>query len=161
MRYIEALEEYEPQPGDPPALFLAGGIKFCENWQARYCKLLEDAPIIVLNPRRLKNDWSDRDSAEQVEWEFRHLRKATAVSFWFAVETLNPITLFELGTWSNSKTPIYVGCHPLYQKRRTVIKQLQLLRPEVEVVNSLELLARTVRTALLSEKSTSPPVASP
>ena len=161
MRYVEALEEYLPQLGDPPVLFVAGGIKHCQDWQLRYCKLLEDTSLIVLNPRRQKYDWSAEDSAEQVAWEFRHLRLATAISFWFSVETLNPITLFELGAWSNSKTPIFVGCHPQYQKRRTVIKQLQLLRPEVEVVNSLELLASKVRTTLLTEKSTTPPVASP
>lgn len=160
MRYIEALEEYLPQPGDPPALFVAGGIKFCENWQYRYCKLFEDTPLILLSPRRAKNDWNDKDSEIQVTWEFHHLRKATAVSFWFAVETLNPITLFELGAWSNSKVPIFVGCHPQYQKRRTVITQLQLLRPEVTVVDSLEKLALNVRTALLGEKSSAPGVAS-
>lgn len=161
MKYVEALEEYQPQPGDPPVLFVAGGIKYCQNWQAHYCQLLADTPLIVLNPRRAKAVWSEEDSAEQVAWEFRHLRKATAISFWFSVETLNPITLFELGAWSASKTPIYVGCHPQYQKRRTVIKQLQLLRPEIEVVNSIELLARTVRGALLGEKNLGPPVASP
>lgn len=156
MRYVEALEEYQPQPGDPPALFVAGGIRHCADWQTSYCKLFADTPLILLNPRRVLFDGSPTASAQQVEWEFRHLRKATAISFWFAVETLNPITLFELGAWSNSKQPIYVGCHPQYQKRRTVTKQLELLRPEVKVVNSLELLAAEVRHALFPAKNVQP-----
>jgi len=153
MRYIEALEEYEPLPEDPPSLFTAGGITHCENWQERYCKSFEDTPLILINPRRPKFSSSADDDTAQVDWEFRHLRKATAISFWFCVETLNPITLFELGSWSASGKTIFVGCHPQYQKRRTVIRQLHLLRPEVEVVDSLEMLARLVRNGLLKDKN--------
>lgn len=140
-------------------MFVAGGIKGCEDWQARYCKLFEDTPLIILNPRRVKFDWKDEDSAEQVNWEFRHLRKATAISFWLSPETLNPITLFELGTWSNSPVPIFVGAHPQYQKRRTVAQQILLRRPGVQVVDSLEKLALSVRAALLGEQTRQPSVA--
>lgn len=153
MRYVEALEEYEPKPGDHGALFVAGGIKGCEDWQSRYCKLFEGTPLIVMNPRRVRFNWKDEDSAEQVNWEFRHLSRASAISFWLSPETLNPITLFELGTWSNSRVPIYVGCHPEYQKRRTVTQQLLLRRPEVCVVDSIEKLALTVRAAMLNERN--------
>jgi len=145
MRYVEALEVYEPVPGDPPALFVAGGIKGCEPWQDRFCKMFEDTPLILLNPRRKSYVWDDAERVKQVTWEFEHLRKAAVISFWFSPETLNPITLFELGAWSASKRPIFVGCHPEYKKKDTVEIQLQLLRPEIVIVDSLEKLAAKVR----------------
>ena len=33
MRYVEAPEPYTPRPGDSPAIFLAGGITGCPDWQ--------------------------------------------------------------------------------------------------------------------------------
>jgi hypothetical protein len=151
MRYVEALEVYEPAPGDLPAIFVAGGIRGCEDWQSRYCKMFEDTSLILLNPRRKSYVWDDAERVRQITWELEHLRKATVVSFWFSPETLNPITLFELGAWSMSRRPIYVGCHPEYEKKSTVETQLQLLRPGLVVVDSLERLAAVVRGALLGE----------
>jgi len=155
MRYFEAPEVYESRPGAGAALFVAGGIRGCEDWQARYCQMFEDTNLVLLNPRRRFDpqlgSWTDADRVKQVTWEFEHLRKADAISFWFSPETLNPISLFELGSWSSSTRPIFVGCHPEYKKRKTVEVQLKLVRPLVEVGDSLEKLAAQVRTALLGK----------
>lgn len=47
--YIEALTEFNGQ-GD--AIFLAGGISNCPDWQSQMVELLKPSPWIILNPRR-------------------------------------------------------------------------------------------------------------
>jgi hypothetical protein len=113
--YIEALAEY-PTPG--PSLFLSGGITGCQPWQRPIADRLMDLPLTILNPRRANFPINDPDAAvEQIEWEHRHLRRATAVLFWSPPETLCPITLYELGAWSMTSKPLFVGAHPKYQRR--------------------------------------------
>src|SRR6266436_6292557 len=89
MRYIEAPQTYD---GNETSLFLAGGITGCPDWQflmGTGLQILTD--LVVFNPRR-KNFTMHKDAArEQIAWEHEHLRKATAISFWFPCETLNPI----------------------------------------------------------------------
>lgn len=50
MQYVEALTEYEPGP--KPAVFLAGGITGCSDWQQEIVTRLHDLPVVLLNPRR-------------------------------------------------------------------------------------------------------------
>src|SRR5262249_48527274 len=115
---IEALSEY--QPASLPAIFLAGGITGCPNWQQEIVSLLGDLPVVLLNPRRANFPIDDPAAAsQQIEWEHRHLRKADAILFWFPCETLCPITLYELGGWSmyrdhRGPRPLFVGVHPQY-----------------------------------------------
>jgi hypothetical protein len=142
-QYVEALTEFS---GAGPSLFLAGGITACHDWQADVVRRLSDLPLLVLNPRRARFPMDDPAAATvQIEWEHRHLRWATAVLFWFPCETLCPITLYELGAWSMTAKPLFVGTHPDYGRRRDVEVQTRLARPEVEVVGSLEALAAQVR----------------
>jgi hypothetical protein len=97
--YVEAPSGYDP--GTLPAVFLAGGITGCPDWQAEVVRMLADAPLALLNPRR--EDFPIHDPAAapaQIEWEYRHLGKADAALFWFPCETLCPIALDELGAWS-------------------------------------------------------------
>lgn len=82
----------------------------------------------------------------QIEWEFRHLGRATAVLFWFPPETLCPIALFELGgRAANGAQTLFVGTHPEYRRRLDVRIQLSLARPEVAVVSDIPTLAEQVR----------------
>lgn len=81
-----------------PSLFLAGGITNTPVWQDVVCDALQDLDIVVLNPRR--KDWPD-DPAEikrQIQWEYRMLRHADMIAFWFPKESVCPISLFELGS---------------------------------------------------------------
>src|SRR5947208_1960195 len=133
--YIEALTEFK---GNGPSLFLAGGITACFNWQERVAAALAELPLTILNPRRANFPIDDPTAAAaQIEWEHRHLRKATATLFWFPAETLCPITLYELGAWSMNRKPMFVGTHPDYQRRQDVVIQTRLARPEVLVVDAL------------------------
>jgi hypothetical protein len=90
------------------AVFLAGGIKGCRDWQAELIdrvKFLEQKneqeskpSLVVLNPRAGVFDANDPECyLRQVEWEHHYLEQAHVVSFWFSKETLNPITLYEFG----------------------------------------------------------------
>lgn len=147
MRYIEAPNVYTPLPGER-SLFLAGGITGCPDWQRAMVDSLADTSLALLNPRRARFPIDDPGAADsQITWEHEHLRSATAILFWFPHETLNPIVLYELGAWSMTKKPLFVGVHPQYQRRRDVEIQTRLARPDVPVVLSLEELARGVRTS--------------
>lgn len=143
-RYVEAPEEYD---GPGPSLFLAGGITGTFDWQADVSGRLADLPLVLLNPRRRNFPIDDPTAAEgQIGWEFRHLRRATAVLFWFPPETLCPIALFELGGRVQVREqPLFVGTHPGYQRRLDVEVQLRLARPEVRLASDTAELAGHVR----------------
>jgi Nucleoside 2-deoxyribosyltransferase like len=144
MTHLEAPEEYD---GPGPSVFLAGGISGTHDWQTELVSLLSDVPSVLLNPRRKEYPWHDTMAAEvQIRWEFRHLRRATAVLFWFPPETLCPIALFELGgRIAEPKQALFVGTHPYYKRRLDVQIQLDLARPEVSVVSDIPSLAAQVR----------------
>lgn len=148
-------------PGEFPALFMAGGISNTPDWQSQIQpQLRRRCPKLVLvNPRRESFDVSNPNETEwQINWEHRHLRACDAIMFWFPKETLCPITLYELGVWSNhvrdpsnprgpqrgSHTPLIVGVEPEYARREDIIIQTQLSRPETPVVDSLDELVRQV-----------------
>lgn len=142
---IVAPDEYR-NDGSGAVVFLAGGISGCPDWQADLCAALGDVATVFLNPRRRAFDIGDESvTLEQISWEFHHLRQADAVLFWFPQETLCPIALFELGAWSMTAIPLFVGTHPAYSRRIDVEAQIALARPDVTVCNSLSDLAAQVR----------------
>jgi hypothetical protein len=141
--YVEAPTEFT---GGGFSLFLAGGITGCPDWQREAATALADLPVILLNPRRENFPIDDPVSApEQVEWEYRHLRRASAILFWFPQEALCPIALYELGAWSMTDKTLFVGAHPLYARRTDVVIQTRLVRPDVQVVFALGELLDQVR----------------
>ena len=148
MTYIEALTEYD---GIGPSVFLAGGISGTFDWQTDVVARLSDLPLVLLNPRRKNFPINDPSAAPaQIEWEFRHIRRATAVLFWFPPETLCPIALYELGGRALVREQaLFVGTHLDYARRLDVEVQLRLARPEVAVVSDTAALAEQVREWLL------------
>ena len=147
MTYVEAPTEYSPDDGvhSAPAVFLAGGISDCDDWQTRMTDLLAPLDVVVLNPRRRHFPMDDPAAAvAQIRWEHRHLCRADARLFWVPRATLCPITLYELGAWSAMPGTLFVGVDPAYARRRDVEVQTKLARPDVRVVYSLEELAGQV-----------------
>lgn len=144
MPHVRPPEEFDAADR---SLFLAGGISGTRDWQVDLVALLADLPLSLLNPRRENYPWDDPAAAEgQIRWEFRHLRRATAVAFWFPPETLCPIALFELGGQVRAAhQPLFVGTDPGYARRLDVSIQLRLARPEVTMVDSVAALAAQVR----------------
>lgn len=148
MIYVEALDELKSGV-EGKTVFLAGGISDCPNWQQEMCSLLQDTNLILLNPRREHFPIGDPSAArEQIAWEHRHLKAADAILFWFPRETLCPIVLYELGAWSMTSKPIFVGIHPKYTRRRDVEVQTGLVRPDVKIVYRLDELASQVASNL-------------
>lgn len=143
MKYIECPQIYE---GRERSLFLAGGISNCPIWQPDLTKLLENTDLTILNPRRKHFSTNNPNiEEEQIKWECCHLRKASAVSFWFPKETLCPITLYELGKQSVLEKPLFISVHPEYARRRDVEIQTRLIRPEIKIVYSLPDLAEQIK----------------
>ena len=143
MQYVEAPAEYD---GPLPSVFLAGGITGCERWQPNMAALLQELDLAVLNPRRDNYPWHDPAAAEtQIRWEYEHLARATACLFWFPPQTLCPIAAYELGKWSATSKPLFIGIHPEYARRQELSIQTTLARPEIEIVGSLRELADQVR----------------
>lgn len=121
-----------------PDIFLGGGITNCPDWQADVIALLEDHDGVMLNPRR-SGEFTEDIADEQIRWEYHALRSADTVFFWFPKETLCPITLFELGVFSQRPlTRLIVGTHTDYARRLDVVTQMELARPEVTVHTSIE-----------------------
>ncbi len=149
---IEAPTEYD---GPGPSLFLAGGISGTSDWQTLVIASLEKLPLVLLNPRRKDYPWHEPAAASaQIEWEFRHLRRATAVLFWFPPETLCPIALFELGgRVMVPGQPLFVGTDPGYARTLDVEIQLRLARPEVRLVTDIRELVGQVADWCRSWKS--------
>jgi hypothetical protein len=133
MEYIEAPTIYEPGPRPRPrAVFLAGGITGCPDWQQRMVSLLSKSDMILLNPRRENFPIHDPDAAvEQITWEHNHLRRADAILFWFPWQSTCPIVLYELGAWSKGNKQIFVAMDPQYERRRDVEIQTVLVRPDM------------------------------
>lgn len=142
MRYYEALQTYH---GNETSLFLAGGITGCPDWQQDMIEKLKYSSLVLLNPRRVSFPIEEKNAARaQIEWEHLHLRKATAIVFWFPCETLNPIVLYELGAWSMTAKKLFVGVHPAYQRAQDVHIQTSLVRPDISIVASIDELAQEV-----------------
>ena len=153
MKYIEALHDHI-QAKDECSLFLAGGITGCPDWQQEAVQLFQSTEITLFNPRRKDFPINDPHAAtEQIKWEHCYLRKADAILFWFPCETLCPIVLYELGAWSMTSKPIFVGRDLDYQRKKDVEIQTKLTRPEVEVVGSLDALVAQVKKVLEFSKS--------
>lgn len=149
MQYIESPKTYslEVTGNRSKSIFLAGGITNCPDWQQEMVQLLGKTDYTLLNPRRKNFPIDDPSAApKQVTWEHYALRAAKEILFWFPYETLCPIVLYELGAWSMTEKPLYVGVHPKYKRCQDVEIQTGLIRPDVKIVYSLEALAEQVQS---------------
>ncbi len=117
-------------------IFIAGSIEMgkAKDWQKDFifhteC-LVDHNPDwketwAILNPRR--KDWDDtwqQDISapqfnQQVNWELDYLERATHRVFYFANDTLSPITLLELGKFAK-KERTYVYFEPRYLRKGNV-----------------------------------------
>jgi hypothetical protein len=133
-------------PADKKNIFLAGTIQgTITDWQTEITKALSNLDIVVFNPRRKNFPIHDSSAAEkQITWEFRMLRQADIISFWFAKETLGPIVLFELGAHTRTDKLIVIGMDPEYQRRQDVEIQTKLVRPDIKIVYNLNDLAEEI-----------------
>ena len=117
-KVIHAPHPFVPYVNDHSyAIFLAGSIEMgkAKEWQQKAIELLEKMAsdsnifepneLVVLNPRRPDWDSTWEQSItnpyfnEQVRWEIQGMEAADSIIFFFAKDTISPISLFELGKY--------------------------------------------------------------
>lgn len=139
-------------PTPVKSLFLAGGISNCPDWQSELIALLSNCKnLTIFNPRRPNYPMDDPGEAQvQIKWEYDHLKTADMIVVWFSKGSINPIVLYELGTWVNARTdiPAFIGIDPGYERADDVIIQTKLARPEIQITNNLTLLAQQIEDYL-------------
>ena len=102
MRIITAPEPLDIK-NDEVAVFLAGGITDCPDWQKKVIDLLsahvDCLKLVILNPRRQNFPIDDPNAAEeQITWEFNALEQMDIFSMYFCSGNSDqPICMYELG----------------------------------------------------------------
>ncbi len=126
-------------------IFLAGSIEMgtAEEWQKKAIKLLSNLPnekdIVVFNPRR--PDWDstweqsikNKQFKKQVEWELDALEAADCVIVYFDPKTKSPITMLELGLFSEK---CVVVCPDGFWRKGNI--DIVCKRYDIRQYNSLE-----------------------
>lgn len=134
-----------------PAVYLAGGIAGCPDWQADMIRLLANLDDgTLLNPRR--PEWPESGPLlEQNKWEVSFLWRSQVVPFWFPKEAVCPMALFELGTQlvrarvsTKSQVKVCIGIEPGYRRHADVEAQVALLAPNLPIYRSLDDIAAFV-----------------
>tara|TARA_R110000803_G_scaffold62953_1_gene123396 strand:- start:47 stop:529 length:483 start_codon:yes stop_codon:yes gene_type:complete len=123
------------------SIFLAGGITGCEDWQDRAFKLLDESNtnLVVFNPRRDDFDVTDKKMGlDQIKWERDKLKQTGSILFWFSHETVQPITLFELGKCLQWDKPLFIGADRKYERREDILIQVALEKNRLHVHDTLE-----------------------
>jgi len=140
-----------------PAVFLAGGITNCPNWQKDVIKLLERYDNGVLwNPRRENFPIDNPNAArEQIEWEFHALNECDVFSIWFsASESDQPICMYELGRHLTERAwwpaTVIIGIEPGYRRELDVRVQTELVDKKIasNISNNLEDHAKNILNAI-------------
>lgn len=124
-RYVEAPHDLDEMPNERLTVFLGGSIELgkADNWQNEVKDFLNQHPysnfIDVFNPRRegpweqeWMNDYSEGPFKEQVDWELHKQKECNLLIYYFARDTISPISLLELGLFYKKK-PI-VAADPGY-----------------------------------------------
>jgi len=138
MKHIQAPNE-STWNNNEKKIFLAGGC--ATEWRWELIQMLANTSLVFLDPKR--DDACSKK--EMVRWEHKHLLLTDAILFWFPKETLCPMTLYELGTWAQTRKNLFVGVHPDYAKREDV--EIRLALADVEIVYSLEKLSKRIKWA--------------
>lgn len=152
MKVIKAPKKFSW--GDPQKMvFLAGSIEMgkAEDWQTKVTNALSDMPVTVLNPRR--DDWdsswkqeaSDKQFAQQVNWELDALQLVECVAMYFDPATKSPISLLELGLHARNRNLI-VCCPEGFWRKGNV--DIVCQRNNITQVNTLDELIEAVRRRL-------------
>lgn len=133
-----------PVNSTTPKIFLAG----CANtdWRKVFVTKFEDRFVVFYDPKR--DDWNLMDASktlEQITWEFKYIRDADIIIYHFNAGSVCPITLLEYGMWGLSTgRPILVYVSDYYEKKKDIIIQTALARPDIKIITTEdELVSKT------------------
>lgn len=106
------------------SLFLGGSIEMgkAENWQDKIIKDLKNNRLLILNPRRddwdssWKQDITNPNFYEQVNWELSGLDFVDVIAFYFDPNTKSPVTMLELGLYATSSKIVVYCPEPFWRK---------------------------------------------
>lgn len=141
--YLKYLHEYDR------IVFLAGSIEMgqAENWQDKAARLLEDTPVVVLNPRR--DDWDSSwkqtidapQFKQQVIWELEAMIRSDYIIMYFDPDTKSPVTMAEFGLYVKNPKLIVVCPEGFWRKGNIDIMceyygvtQVNTLEEAVEII---------------------------
>ncbi|KAF2785741.1 hypothetical protein K505DRAFT_224039, partial [Melanomma pulvis-pyrius CBS 109.77] len=113
--------------GDRVRIFLGGSIEISKapDWQAAFADKIASLPIAAFNPRRtrwddsLEQDIKNKALLHQMHWEMTNLNKADLIILYLHPNTISPVSLMELGRYSQSRK-IIVCCPEGYHRRGNV-----------------------------------------
>ena len=113
--------------GDRVRIFLGGSIEMgkAPDWQAAFADKIASLPIAAFNPRRirwddsLEQDIKNKALLHQIDWEMTNLDKADLIILYLHPNTISPVSLMELGRYSQSGKVI-VCCPEGYHRRGNV-----------------------------------------
>lgn len=150
-------EVYNVESAHNVKLFLAGGITNCPDWQSEMIKKFDNFPFLTIyNPRRKEFPIDDPNAAEeQITWEYIHLQNSQIISFWFSKGSLNPIVLYELGMWANSRTDkkIFIGIDPEYERKQDVIIQTSLAKRNFDYFDNIDDMSTAIKNFIAQVQS--------
>jgi hypothetical protein len=115
---------------------MAGGITNCPDWQRYVLVHCSTDKVILINPRRV--DWNvAQDPTAQIDWEYRHIRLADKVYFWFPKEGQCMISLFELGEALGAERDVRIGVEPGYCRELDIVEQVKRMAPWLKIHTTL------------------------
>lgn len=135
------------------SVFLAGSIEMgsAVDWQQEIVNSLELTDITVFNPRR--DDWDSSwvqtfdnpQFNQQVNWELDALDHASIVVFYFAPNTMSPISLMELGLMASTKK-VVVCCPNGFWRKGNV--DIVCSRYSITVVETVQELIESIKKVI-------------
>lgn len=153
MQIITAIDQSLPLENNIE-LFLAGGISNCPDWQSDVIQeFKEESNLTMYNPRRSNFKITDSESAKQIEWEFKRMKRSKIICFWFSRGSVNPIVLYELGKMIDKRNKILViGIDPKYERILDVRIQVQLTKRKIEISYGLDNFKKQIKDTLYNLK---------
>lgn len=127
------------------SIFLAGSIEgdTAVNWQEEITAALCNKDVLILNPRRdswdssWKQEITNPQFKEQVDWELDGLDHSDLVVMYFDKDTNSPISLLELGLYAASGKMVVCCPDGFWRKGNVAIVCERYKVPQVDNLKSL------------------------
>ncbi len=138
---VVTVPEYYALKNDDIAVFLAGGITNCEDWQKEVIEYFKSLPeektnhLVIFNPRRDK--WPKNSDVEevrrQINWEADYINKSNIFSMYFTNtdKSDQPICFYELGRYARGNDVI--SYQEGFKRALDVDFQMEILCPTMRI----------------------------